>query len=326
MKRIATATFVVANLIATPVYAQGGGPTGAPPADVGTVVTAPKTPAAPEPTKPSTDFLTAAANLGAQLATGNSRLFAATGGAKLDLRAGNEGFGAALIGNYSTSDTGGGWKDTVRNLQGKLRYERYFTRNFSAFLQLTGTHDAFQGTMFRFNVDPGVKLLFVNKPMTKLWGELGYDFEYDLNYTDRYGIEQQGSGGVLTDPAGLPYVIIVDNTMHSARAYVGFQHSFNKEVVLTTGLEFLQGFAGSGDGLPEVPPGYAADQVDRVALSLVRTRVNLDAMLAANVGAGFSVAAGFSAKYNSVPIAGKQNLDTASTLSLIYSVSRPAKP
>ena len=76
----------------------------------------------------------------------------------------------------------------MRNVQGRLRYDRYITPDFSAFATITGLYDPFQGVTFRFN-DPGVKYLFVNKPKAKFWGEVGYDFEYDLNYTDKYGVE-----------------------------------------------------------------------------------------------------------------------------------------
>lgn len=309
--------------VAVPAYAD----TGTPPADVGAAVAAPKATAAPDAAKASKDTLLAAINAGAQIATGNSRLVAITGGGKIDARVGKEGLGAAVIGNYSTSydKATNRWKDSVRNFQARARYERYLTTSFSLFVQLTGLYDPFQGVSFRFNVDPGVKYLFLDKPKAKIWGELGYDFEYDLNYTDKNGIELDPAvgGQFLVDAAGLPYVVNTDMTMHSARAFAGFQYAFNKEVVFTTGLEFLQGVGGSGDGYANVPPGYTDAQVDRVKLNLTRTRINFDALLTANLGAGFAVGAGFSLKWNSAPLPGKENLDTMSTFTLIYSLNRP---
>ncbi len=314
--------------------------TGAAPADVSATVSAPKGPAVPEEKKPSTDSLTASANAGAQLTTGNSSLLAVSAGGKIDARVGHEGFGAAIIGNYSSSyekskpatsttpATPGRWKDTVKNFQARARYERYLTSAFSLFGQLSGLYDPFQGVTFRFNVDPGAKLYFHNSPRNKFWGELGYDFEYDLNYTNSYGIELDPSvsPGFVLDPNGLPFVVNTDMTMHSARAYVGYQHAFNKEVLFTTGLEFLQGLGGSGDAPPPVPPGYTADQVDRVTLTLTRTRVNFMAAFTSSLGAGLSLAATFLAQWNSAPLPGKESLDTSTTLSLIYTYSTPPPP
>jgi hypothetical protein len=55
-------------------------------------------------------------------------------------------------------------------------------------------------------------------------------------------------------------------------------------------------------------------------------RINYDALLAANLGAGLSLGLGFSARYDNVPLPGKQNLDTVTTVNLIYAFSDAAKP
>jgi hypothetical protein len=302
--------------------------------------------------------MNASVSAGGQFATGNSRLVAATGTGKFDMRRGDNAFAAAVIGNYSeaysapsatyvtdpmTGQTvqvpaaAPGWKESVENLQGKLRYDRYFSRNFSAFMQLTGTHDAFQAITFRLNLDPGVKYLFYNHPDAKIWGEAGYDFQYDLNYTDGNGIEQAGAGGAQTDPNGIDYLIQKSDTIHSGRLFAGFQHSFNKEVNLNFGLEYLQGFGGSGGGAPTITAGHQAFSptattypaaalangtiVDPVSITLTGSRLNMDILLAAKLGAGLSFGVGFNAKYNSAPLAGKENLDTSTTLTLIYAFS-----
>jgi hypothetical protein len=261
---------------------------------------------------------------GGQYAAGNSKLYAATGQGKLELRRGDNGFGAALVGNFAESYVSGSYQRSTENLQGKLRYDRYFTSIFGGFLQLTGTHDAFQAITFRLNADPGVKLIVVDAEATKLWGEAGYDFEFDDNYTDGNGVEQAGAGGAALDPSGNPYVIERTDTIHSSRLFAGIRQQFNKEVVLTSGLEYLQGFGGSGGGIPPVPPGYAANKVDLVAITLTAARVNFDALLAAHVGGGFSLGVGIIAKYNSAPLPGKVNLDSTGTLSLIYAFASPA--
>jgi hypothetical protein len=287
---------------------------GTPPADVAQVVAAPTARDAPAIPPPTTDSTSAAVSAGGQFATGNSRLYAGTGQGKFDLRRGANGFGAALVGNFAETYATpaptatapapqGSFQKSTENLQGKLRYDRYFTPAFGGFMQLTGTHDAFQAITFRLNVDPGVKLFVIDEEKTKLWGELGYDFEFDDNYASG-GIEQAGPGGPQLDANGLPYVI-------------------EQEILVTAGLEYLQGFGGSGGGTPPVPPGYTAAQVDQVAISLTASRINFDALLAAHVGGGFSLGLGYTAKYNSAPLPGKVNLDTTGTLSLIYAFASP---
>ncbi|MBK6461468.1 MAG: DUF481 domain-containing protein [Myxococcales bacterium] len=56
------------------------------------------------------------------------------------------------------------------------------------------------------------------------------------------------------------------------------------------------------------------------------TRVNFDANLAAKLDYGFALGVGFTARYDRLPIAGREKLDTTTTLSLIYAwTDAPAK-
>src|SRR6476469_2682731 len=73
---------------------------GTPPTDVAAGVTQQKDSGTVLAENKKADDTTAVAvNAGAQFVTGNSRLVAVTGGAKIELRRGDNGFGAALIGN-----------------------------------------------------------------------------------------------------------------------------------------------------------------------------------------------------------------------------------
>lgn len=318
-------------------------PTGAAPADVAGTVAAPKAPAdAPTLNGPSQDSTNAAVSAGGQFQSGNSHLYAATGQGKFDMRRGANVFAAGLIGNYAetlvvppagmpgTPTPPSTWKPSTENLQGKLRYERYLSNEANVFLQLMGTHDAFQAVTFRLNVDPGFKLILVKNEGTRLWGEVGYDFQFTDNFTDSNGIEQAGAGGQALDSNNLPYLISRSDTIQSSRAFVGFRQAFNKEVQLSAGLEYLQGFGGSGGDPPAIPAGYTASTIDPVSISLKAARVNFDTLLAANVGAGFSLGVGFTAKYNSRPLPGKVDVDTMGTLAIIYTlanaVADPPKP
>jgi hypothetical protein len=341
-----------------------------PPADVAATVAAPTAAGAPPaPPPPMTDSTNAAVSAGGQFATGNSRSIAMTGTGKFDMRRGANAFGAAVIGNYAEAyvtpastfvpqgmavDTAGktvtipahtiaaapaAWGESTENLQGKLRYDRYLTQDFSVFGQITGTHDAFQALTVRLNADAGVKYLFLNHPSTKIWFEVGYDFQFDDNYVDANGIEQAGAGGAQVDGSGTPYVIKNTDTIHSGRLFGGLQHAFNKEINLSLGLEYLQGFGGDGGAASAAPTGfYLIDEnpvntnpvlnpIHNPSISTTGSRINFNALLAAHIMGGVSLGLGFQSKYNSSPLPGKVDLDTASTLTLIYAFGgAPAVP
>src|SRR6188508_2569216 len=117
----------------------------------------------------------------------------------MDARYGDNGYGASLIGNYgrSAADADAPMETTTENLQGRVRYDRFLLDDASVFAMATGRHDRFQGLAFRLNLDPGFKYLFVNRPATALWGELGYDFQYDVR-TDE-GRETRDDAGVVIE-------------------------------------------------------------------------------------------------------------------------------
>jgi putative salt-induced outer membrane protein YdiY len=276
---------LVFPLLPASASADAPAPMGTPPPEATAVVEAPQAAPAPPKIPAPARETTATASAGGLLSTGNSQLIAATVNSKVDLRRGRNGFGASVIGNYGQGAPAG--QDvhvTTQNVQSRLRYDRYLADTFSAFLIATVRHDRFQGLNVRFNLDPGFKYLFVNDDVTKFWSELGYDFQYDIRRDDALG----------TPPA------LLDKTAtdHSARVFVGFNHSFNKEVTFSTGVEYLQSFVDS-----------------------TKYRINYDALFAASVGAGFSFGAGFTLRYDHAPLPGKKDVDTATTLSLIYSFS-----
>jgi hypothetical protein len=260
---------------------------GAPPAEGTALVEGPKFDAEAPKEDKTTNETTATVSAGGQFASGNSRLIAATANGKFDMRRGADGFGAAVLANYGEgAPPGKPIETTAQNLQGRLRYDRFLVESTSLFLIGTGRHDRFQGLDFRLNVDPGAKYVFVRTDPTSFWGELGYDFQYDIRRGD----------ALQPDPMvpALPKTA----TDHSARVFVGFKHAFNKEVTFVTGLEYLQSFVEG-----------------------TRARLNYDALFAAHVGGGLSLGVGFSARYDHAPLPDKKNLDTATTVSLIYAFS-----
>ncbi|MGD0678567.1 MAG: DUF481 domain-containing protein [Polyangiaceae bacterium] len=273
---------------------------GAPPADATALVTAPKaTEDVPTWTAPAVTT-NATISAGGQATTGNSNMLAATVNGKFDTRRGADAFGASLLGNYGQSAPPSNPEQgheyvTTQNVQGRIRYDRYFSDSFAGFFMVTGRNDRFQGLVFRLNLDPGIKGVFFKTPETSLWGELGYDYQFDWRL----------------DSASYDMGLYRKVADHSARAFLGFKHSFNKHVTFTTGAEFLQGFVKS-----------------TLANLDYDSRLNYDALVAADMGGGLSLGAGFSARWDSRPLPGKAQTDTSTTLSLIYAFATqpPAPP
>ncbi len=285
--------------------AQADDTMGAPPPEAKALVEAPKDAATAPKLETPAHETTASVSAGGLLTTGNSRTAAATLNGKFDLRRGSDGFGASVVGNYGEgAPAGQGWQVTAENVQGRVRYDRYLVKTLSLFLITTARHDRFQGLDLRLNFDPGAKYLFLDKDATQLWVEAGYDLQYDIRRDDARGA-LDASGKPQVDANGNPVPPLLDKTAtdHSARVFLGFKHAFNKDVTFSTGLEYLQSFIDS-----------------------TRYRLNYDALLTANVGAGFAFGAGFSARYDHAPLPGKENLDTSTTLSVVYSFSDVKAP
>ncbi len=277
--------------------------TGAPPPEAKAVVEAPKSPSAAPKIEKSPDGTTVSFSSGGVLTSGNSRLFALSGNGVYDTRVGANGIGASILGNYGEGAVPGkAIQATAANLQGRLRYDRYVIDQLAVFLLNTGRHDRFQGLDFRYNLDPGVKYLLLKDPKQTLWVEAGYDFQYDIRRNADRTILDANKNPVL-DAAGQPTLLDKTRADHSTRLYAGYKLGFNKEVTLATGVEYLHSVVDS-----------------------TRYRLNFDALFAAKVGGGLAVGLGFSARYDHAPLPEAQNLDTATTVSLIYAFSDVRAP
>jgi hypothetical protein len=282
-------------------HADDPPPVGTPPPDAKPLVDAPKATDEPKIEHPN-DGTNVTLSSGGQLATGNSRLLALTANGMFEKRFSANGIGFSLLGNYGQGATPGQEIHvTAENIQGRLRYDRYLAEELSLFLINTGRHDRFQGLDFRYNLDPGVKYLFIHRPATTLWVEGGYDFQYDVRRDDARPV-LDAKGNPVLDSTGQPTLLDKTATDHSARLFFGFKHSFNKEVTLSTGVEYLQSL-----------------------IDATRYRVNYDLVFAAKVSGGLAVGFGFGARYDHAPLPGKEQLDTSTTVSLIYAFS-DAKP
>jgi hypothetical protein len=311
MKRIGftgwISTLVVTALMSTSSFALAdeppSTPRGAPPADTKAVVADVKAPGdAPKIAKP-VEGTTLALSAGALLTTGNSRLLAATANGAYETRFGDNGIGAALLANYGQgAPAGKAIQMTAGNVQGRVRYDRYFIERASGFLIVTGRRDRFQGLDFRLNLDPGVKYMFLKAQASALWVEAGYDFQYDIRRNqDRVVLD--AAGAPVLDAAGQPTLLKKAATDHSSRLFAGARYAFNKEVTLSGGVEYLQSVVES-----------------------TRNRLNFDALFAAKVGGGLAVGMGVSARYDHAPLPGKETLDTSTTVNLIYAFSDVPEP
>jgi len=296
--RLGVGAGVLGALVFGATVARAADPTGAPPPDAKALVAGPgSAPAAPPVKEDKLDVTNASVSAGGQISTGNSRLVAGSASGEYDTRFSDNGLGFSVVANYGRGAAPHKPFDTTaQNVQARARYDRYLLDPLSVFVINTGRHDKLQGLDFRYNLDPGVKYLFVQEASTKAWGELGYDFQYDIRNDDARVVDN-GDGTITTYKK--------THGDHSTRLFAGFTHAFNDAVNLTLGLEYLQS-----------------------VVQTKRNRLNFDALFAAKLGGGLALGAGFSARYDHHPLADKKQLDTQSILSVIYSFSDapPAEP
>jgi putative salt-induced outer membrane protein YdiY len=237
--------------------------------------------------------------LGGIFSTGNSRSLAATGLSNFRLRRTIHQFGASLAGNYGAAgmpDTDR-YETTVGNVQGLLRYDVFFAKNWTAFLQSTARHDTFQGLDLRVNVDPGFAYYAINKPKHRLWFEAGYDFQYDLR-TDEARTLLDADGNPILDMNGDTQIDpAIDQFLlnHAVRLYAGYSNKLSDKVSFDTGLEYLQS-----------------------VILARRLRVNYLAALNTQLVERFSLAVTFTLRYENDPLPNVRKLDTISAISLAY--------
>ncbi|HEY8073423.1 MAG TPA: DUF481 domain-containing protein [Labilithrix sp.] len=297
-------TLAVFSFSAPALAQEPAAPTGGPPPEAKALVEAPKDATDAPKIEKKLDGTNVTVSAGGLLTTGNARLFAFSGNGIWDTRWHDNGFGASILGNYGQgAPAGSAVQVTAENVQGRLRYDRYLLDELALFVINTGRHDRFQGLDFRYNLDPGVKYLFLSDSAHLLWGELGYDLQHDIRRNEDRVVLDANKNPVVDPATGQVQLLDKTQTDHSIRVFAGFKNAFNKEVNLSLGLEYLQSVV----------------DVDRY-------RVNADALLAAKIGGGLAFGVGTSLRFDHQPLPGKEKLDTATTLSLIYAYSDIPEP
>ncbi|NVB41221.1 DUF481 domain-containing protein [Pseudenhygromyxa sp. WMMC2535] len=252
--------------------------------------------------------------LGGIFNTGNSRAMAGTALTNFRLRRTIHQFTAQAAGNIGAQgmedDNGDpdGYEKSVANVQALARYDVFFAERWTAFLQATVRHDRFQSLDLRLNVDPGVAFYALNKPKHRLWFEAGYDFQYDLRYTEGPELDGQqilldgmgdqvtsevddGMGGTTTEPTYVdPYLV-----NHAVRLYAGYSNKLSDKVSFDTGLEYLQS-----------------------VIVAKRFRLNYLAALNTQLFERLSLAVTFTLRYENDPLPDVLRLDTITAVSLAY--------
>lgn len=221
-------------------------------------------------------------------ASGNSRSLALTSLATVRARRGANEFSAAAAANYgrSASKPSDPIQTTIENYQGKLRYDRFVSDPLAAFASLSGRRDRFQGLDLRLNLDPGLAYYFVQNPKHQLWGEAGYDLQFDIRRDS--AIATALAGGERLGKS---------KTRHSARLFAGYSNNLNEAVQFNTGVEYLQ-------GLPDTQ----------------FWRFNWDVGLTAAIATKFSLATTFSLRYDNQPLLGIKSTDTLTAINLVYTL------
>jgi putative salt-induced outer membrane protein len=243
--------------------------------------------------KEETDVTSLNLSFGGIYNTGNARSLAVTGMGKFLMRRKIHQFTTAAAGNYGRAALAvrddpatagvneGRIADTTANVQGQVRYDVFFHRNFSAFLMSTARYDKFQGLDLRLNIDPGVAMYALAEATHKLWFEVGYDFQFDLRS------ERARDAAELTG-ADRPEKTLVN---HAARLFAGYTNNLSKHVTFDTGFEYLQSV-------------------------LVGRRFRMNWVNALNVSLSerFTMGATFVLRYENQPLPGVVQLDTITSL------------
>ncbi|MGH1341064.1 MAG: DUF481 domain-containing protein [Nannocystales bacterium] len=231
------------------------------------------------------------ASLGGFMSTGNAVATSATALINFRLRRGAHQFRTDAAGNYGRAsvptelDSDPEAEVTVRNLQGMVRYDWFFAKRWSMFLQTTARTDSFQGLAYRMNVDPGFSFYALTDPKQRLWFEAGYDFQYDIRTYD---------GRATRDDAGEVISLEAKTfTNHAARLFGGYTNNLNEYVTFDTGIEYLQSVVDA--------PVF---------------RINWATALTANLNNRVSLSTTFTLRYENDPLPEVEQLDTITSVLL----------
>lgn len=237
------------------------------------------------PVDPNIRETSAKLTAGGIVSTGNARSIAATLGGSLRMRRGADQYSADAAMNYGRAaiTPGTEMQTTVENYQGRVRYDRFLSKRWALFAQVSGRRDQFQDLNLRLNFDPGIAYYFLIEEKQHLTFEAGYDLQYDIRDLD--------------DPEDPTLALDATAVRHAVRLAAGYDNSINEHVTFETNIEYLQAF----------DPSEAF-------------RINWISFLSAKLSTSLAVAAGFTLRYDNFPLPGIEKLDTITTLNLVYTL------
>jgi putative salt-induced outer membrane protein YdiY len=224
--------------------------------------------------------------------SGNSKTLSLTGAGRFKARREDNQLSLTLAGNYAESapkpTPGQAQSDdmqtTMKNVQGKARYDRFLGEGFAMFMSFSARNDRFQGLVLRTNFDPGLSYYFIDKDKQQLWTEIGYDYQWDLRRYD-----------AMAKAAETGVVLNKTESRHSGRLFLGYEGSVNEMVGITTGIEYLQSVEDSK-----------------------YWRMNWDIGATSNLSSKFSLSMTFNLRHDNSPLPGIKNTDTITAANLVY--------
>jgi hypothetical protein len=235
--------------------------------------------------QPKEDTTSLNASAGGSLNTGNTKAYQANVGADFRLIRRPFGLAANAAFAYGRADVVGDnlstWSETVKNLNAKVRGDLFLTSMDALFLASAFRWDPFAGIARRNQGQVGYARYFLSEEKHRFWGEFGYDLTGD-RYT-------QIAGKAAPDPRSA--------VVHSARVFIGYDNQLNESVTYITGAEVLFDLQKASD-----------------------YRFNWDNALRSSLGGSFKLELKLRLAYDHVPAPGATPLDTATLVSILYTL------
>lgn len=225
---------------------------------------------------------------GGLLASGNSRSLALTAATNAKLRRRAHQLRVAASANYGQAATerDAPMATNVENYQGRLRYDYFVSQRVSLFVGSSARHDRFQGLDLRLNIDPGLAYYFVDEPKHHFWGEIGYDYQFDIR--DEAIVAAEG--------------IDRRQSRHHSRLFIGYDNKVNDAVSFVMGVEYLQGLSPYRDSVTDH----------------VNWQLNSDFGLTSRISERFSVAMHLNVRYDNNPLQDLARTDVLTSANLVY--------
>lgn len=247
-----------------------------------------------DPNAPLEDTTELSVAGGALLAGGNSRSAAGTAAVRFLVRRGESQLSLAGAANYAQSAVRGEeMEPTVENYQANARYDYFLSSSVSVFSTMTGRRDRFQGLDLRLNIGPGLAVFLLREQESRLWAELGYDYQHDLRTPE--ALNAAAADGTVLSP---------DERRHNGRLFAGYEHRLNDKLRFDTGIEYIRQLFVT---LEPSPPRS-------------NWRLNYNSALSTEIVRRLSFAAAVTALYDNNPLPNVSRLDVITSLNLVYTL------